>query len=176
MKEECVGHVQKKIGGRSLREYKRINRGKKLADGKSVGVIGRITDKVIDNIQTYYGLTIRRNKGILQGMKNVIIAILIHIVKDETASLEEQPAFCPKDETTWCTYWKDQTDKISFYNESKRLPYVLKEELESIFIRLSQDDLLKGAFWDSHKIKMSHFTVFFGGQCAKDVFLWEKKT
>jgi len=53
-KEECVGHVQKRMGS-ALRNYTQDNKGKKLADGKPVGGKGRLTDKVVDKMQNYYG-------------------------------------------------------------------------------------------------------------------------
>ena len=174
VKEECVGHVQKRIG-RSLREYKRINRGKRLVDGKSVGGAGRLTDKVIDSIQNYYGLAIRKNKGDLQGMKNAVTAILNHLVKDEKLSLEEQHAFCPKDRTTWCKYWKDQADKTTLYDESKRLPSAFKNELEPIFIRLSQTDLLERCLLGVTQNQNESLHSILWGQCAKTVFCGKRK-
>ena len=41
--------------GSGLREYKRKNKGRKLADGKPVGGIGRLIDAFIDIIQNNYG-------------------------------------------------------------------------------------------------------------------------
>ena len=61
-KEECVGHVQKRMGT-GLPEYKRKNRGRKLRDGKTVGGSNRLTDKVIDKMQNFYGQAIRNNCG-----------------------------------------------------------------------------------------------------------------
>ena len=52
-KEECVGHVQKRLGT-ALKSTKR----QKLADGKTVGGKGRLTDKIIDSMQNYYGQAI----------------------------------------------------------------------------------------------------------------------
>jgi hypothetical protein len=49
---------------------------------------------------------------------------------------------CPKSSDTWCKYWKDQNEKTSLYNEDNRLPQVFKKELEPIFTRLSNHDLL----------------------------------
>jgi hypothetical protein len=46
-KEECVGHVQKRLGT-ALRKYKADKKGKKLSDGKGVGGRGRFTDKIMD--------------------------------------------------------------------------------------------------------------------------------
>ena len=54
VKEECVGHVQKRTGT-ALRKYKKNMKGRKLADGKGVGGKGPLTNKVIDRIQNYYG-------------------------------------------------------------------------------------------------------------------------
>ena len=47
VKEECVGHIQKRIG-RALREYKKKMKGKTLQDGKAVSGKGRLTDVMVD--------------------------------------------------------------------------------------------------------------------------------
>ena len=93
-KEQCVGHVQKGMG-RSLREYKRKNRGSKLSDGKTVGRSERLTDEVVDKIQNFYGQAIRNNRGDLEGMKNDIWAIYGHTICDE-CPLEVQHSRCPQ--------------------------------------------------------------------------------
>jgi len=59
-KEECVGHVQKRMGTR-LRTYKKKMRGLKLSDEKTVGGGGRLTDKSIDKMQNFYGQCIRNS-------------------------------------------------------------------------------------------------------------------
>ena len=41
-KEDCIGHIQKRMGS-SLRNYKKMNN-KKLKDGLGVGGKGRLTD------------------------------------------------------------------------------------------------------------------------------------
>ena len=45
---------QKRLGS-GLRRYKKDAKGRKLADGKSVGGKGRLRDKCIDKMQNYYG-------------------------------------------------------------------------------------------------------------------------
>lgn len=72
-------------------------------------------------------------------MKTRIWAIVYQMIKDESSSLEEQHKLCPKGEDTWCKFWKDRTS----YKEDNRLPSVFIEELKPIFIRLTNDDLLK---------------------------------
>eukprot|EP00794_Sanderia_malayensis_P018529 gene18529-20390_t len=54
-KEECVGHVQKRLGT-ALRKYKVSMRGKKLRDGKTVGGKARLTDKVVDKMQNFWAM------------------------------------------------------------------------------------------------------------------------
>lgn len=77
VKEECVGHVQKRIGS-NLRELKRNLKGKKLSDGKPLIGKGRLTDKVIDTLQTYYDWAVREHHGDLQGMARAIWGGLMH--------------------------------------------------------------------------------------------------
>ncbi|KAK3917313.1 Replicase polyprotein 1ab, partial [Frankliniella fusca] len=62
-KIECTGHVQKRMGTR-LRALKKAMRGQKLSDGKTIGGAGRLTDKRIDQLSTYYGNAIRAAKDI----------------------------------------------------------------------------------------------------------------
>ena len=56
VKEECVGHVQKRLGT-ALRKYKSDMNGKKLSDEKTVGGKNRLTDKVNVELlwQSYQG-------------------------------------------------------------------------------------------------------------------------
>ena len=56
---------------------------KKRSDGKTVGGPGRLADKVINMMQSYYGKEIRGNKGNLEGMKSSIKATQHHMIKDE---------------------------------------------------------------------------------------------
>ena len=141
IKEECVGHVQKRLGT-ALRKYKADRKGKKLSDGKGVGGRGRLTDKIMDKMQNYYGKAIRGNKGDLLGMKRSIKAIQCHMIENTKVPMQEQHYYCPKDDNTWCKFWKEQLDDTVTYDQSNRLPEVFMEELAPIFTRLSQDNLL----------------------------------
>lgn len=140
-KEECQGHVQKRMGT-GLRELKKKLRGVKLADGKNVGGKNRLTDKMIDKLQNYYRLAIRRNTGDLEGMIDAIWAVYQHTIKETDTSLPEQHNKCSKTSDTWCTYWKSRFDRSLIYDESGRLPPVFREQLNPIFTRLSNRDLL----------------------------------
>ena len=134
-KEECVGHIQKRMGS-ALRRYKKNRKGTKLADGKSVGGAGRLTDDLINRIPNYFGQSIRNNKGDLTGMKSIIWAIFHHIVRDDTKTLAEQHAKCPRNR--WCKFWTNE----SSYNQSNRISSAFIPFLK-LFERLTSDDLLK---------------------------------
>jgi len=64
-KKECVGHVQKRMGSR-LRAVK------KNVKGLGRKGAGKLTDKVIADLTTYYGLAIRRHPNSAKDMKNAI--------------------------------------------------------------------------------------------------------
>ena len=51
-----------------LRELKRKLKGK-TSDGKVLGGKSRLTDKIIDKIQNYYGEAIRNNTDDIEGLK-----------------------------------------------------------------------------------------------------------
>ena len=137
VKEECVGHVQKRMGSR-MRNYKTKSRGLKLSDGKTVGGKGRLTDKAIDKIQNFYGQCIRNYVGDLEGMKDGVWAIFGHMICNDDLTLEEQHNLCPKGKDSWCKYWSDNKN----YNGSNRLPAVFIPELKPIFKDLTKENLL----------------------------------
>ena len=56
-KLECVGHIKKRLGTR-LRKLRNDLKGKKLEDGKSISGRGRLTEKAINVLQTYFGMAI----------------------------------------------------------------------------------------------------------------------
>ena len=139
-KEECVGHIQKRMGT-GLRESKRKKMGQKLADGKTVGGIGRLTAGVIDRIQNNYGEAIRTNNDV-QSMKNAVMAIYNHMIKDDNLSIMQQHRYCPKISSTWCKYWQDKLHNNGDYTEVGRLPPIFNSKLKYLFERLCDENLL----------------------------------
>ena len=76
-------------------------------------------------------------------MRTSIKAIQHHMIKNDQLTLEQQHHYCPKSSDTWCKYWKDKADGTKLYNEDNRLPEVFMKELDPLFTRLSNDDLLR---------------------------------
>ena len=65
-KEECIGHVQKRMGA-GLIELKRKMKEEKLDDGKGIGGKGRLTEKRIAEIQNNFGYAIREMRPCCYG-------------------------------------------------------------------------------------------------------------
>ena len=115
IKEECTGHVQKRMGG-GLHKLKRKRRVQKLSDGKGVGGTGRLTEGMIDWIQNI------QNSDI-DSMKKAINAILHHMIKDDTMSLAQQHMYCPRHGKTWCKV-RVPTMKVPDYQLYSKQNYV----------------------------------------------------
>ena len=169
-KEECVGHVQKRLG-RALRDYKQKNKGKKLSDGKGIGGKGRLTDKICDKMQNHYGTAIRSHSNDPDGMYESIWAIFKHMIKCDSESLEEQHRYCPKIQSTWCKFWKDGAK----YNEDKRLPSAFLEELRPIFVRLSEDKLLQRCLMGLTQNQNEAINGILWSNCPKTSFCGRQK-
>ncbi|GFV50450.1 uncharacterized protein TNCV_2082011 [Trichonephila clavipes] len=137
-KLECIGHVMKRMGSR-LRRFKAKMRGQKLSDGKVLCGKNRLTEASIDQLQTYYGLAIRRNLSSVKDMRQGIWAIFLHKI-----STDENPqhGFCPSGPDTWCRYKKAQLEN-KVYHHKHKLPVAVVEAIRPIFRDLSDPELLK---------------------------------
>lgn len=138
-KIECVGHVQKRMGA-ALRKLKANTKGK-LADGKTIGGKGRLTDKLIDKLTVFYGNAIRSNKNSVKDMRKAIWAVYCHI-----ASTDKEPLhlFCPTGKESWCKYQKFVANKQKGkFVHKKPLPPEVMKKVKTVFARLSEPSLLK---------------------------------
>jgi hypothetical protein len=139
-KKECVGHVQKRMGKR-LRDFKKKNSHKILADGKTIGGKGRLTGHAIDKIQIFYGIAIRRNASLgVRAMKTAIWAEFCHL-----GSTDEEPMhqLCPTGENSWCKYQLAKEKKEPYnHSDHTHLPPAVLNEIKPIFKDLSNPTLL----------------------------------
>ena len=77
----------------------------KLSDGKGLNGKGRLTKKVIDSLQNFYGMSIRANAGNIYQMKKSIASINHHCSANDDPA--DRHKYCPRDpDTTWCKYYK----------------------------------------------------------------------
>ena len=64
-----------------------------------------LTKKIINAMQTYYGMAIRQNVNSLYQMKKAVIAILFHC--SDNVNMEERHKFCPRVAESWCKFQAD---------------------------------------------------------------------
>lgn len=141
---------------------------KKLSDNKTIGGRGRLTDKVIDKLQIYYGLAIRRNKQNLEGMKREILAGLYH-----SASTDEDPQhqYCPQDKETWCKWQQAKQDSTRGpYNHKTPLPQAVIDTIKPIYTRLSQESLLKRCLDGHTQNNCESINSLIWQRCPKEKF------
>ena len=142
-KVECVGHIQKRMGGR-LRRKKKDLKGKKLADGKTIGGRNRLTDNLIDTFQRYYGKALRQNKGDLPGMEKAVKAIWNHYASTEDTPLHD---YCPEGPDSWCKWQCDQANGTNTFSPKNVAPAVMQEILptfEALWDRNLLQSVLEG--------------------------------
>lgn len=138
-KLECVGHVQKRMGTR-LRTLKDKCKKEKLSDGKPLSGKNRLTTAAVQKLQTFYGLSIRRNTHSVVEMKKAVWATYFHV-----QSTNEMPThqLCPNDELTWCKYKKAELESKSYdHGKHFHLPEAIMLKLKPIFKSLSDPELL----------------------------------
>ena len=87
-KEKCVGHAQKHVGS-SLRSLKKSLNGQKLDDGKPISGQRRLTDQMIDTLQTFYGSASRSYPTDLQSMAWAIWASFCHRASTDDNSIHQ---------------------------------------------------------------------------------------
>ena len=132
--------------GKRLCDLKKNAKGRTLADGKSIGGRGKLTDMEINKIQAYYCNAIRGNINNLVGMRSAVWAffyfyfILFFFHK---LSTDEKPChnFCLRD---WCPYKQaEATGTLQTFNHTNNLPEAIMEEVRPIFKDLARTEFLR---------------------------------
>ncbi|XP_070528568.1 uncharacterized protein [Cardiocondyla obscurior] len=134
-KKECVGHVQKRMGTR-LRNAKKNHKG---LGGKGVG---KLTDKIISELSTYYGLAIRRHPNSIEEMKKEIWATYYHKSSTDEKSQHQN---CPTGTDSWCKWRKTEAASTleNFHHDNPPLGDNVLEIIKPIYEELSSDELLE---------------------------------
>ena len=167
IKEECVGHVQKRLGT-GLRELKRTWKGKKLDDGKLIGGAGRLTDKMADTLQTYYGMAIRSNPHSVKDMTTAIWAGIMHRCSTDD---EPQHQWCPPGEDSWCK-WQclKVTGRQHEYQHSNSIPKAVFDKMQPLYWRLADKQLLDRCQLGATQNANESFNSVLWSMCPKEQF------
>ena len=144
--------------------------GKKLSDGKGILGKARRTDKIINKMQHYYGMTIRQNTLSLQN--NDKEKALYSMKKSVLATLWdcwERHAFCPRESNSSCKYWQNGGNED--YKSSANLPKIIKDLLKPIFLDLRDDNLLFQCLEGTTQNPNEAFNQVIWKKCVKDIFI-----
>ena len=168
MKEECVGHIQKRVGTR-LRALKKKLGTKQLSDGKPIGGPGRLPDRVIDMLQTYFGMAVRSNTTDLQAMAKACWAALMHKVTD--ANDKNRHWFCPPGPDSWCGYqqWKAGAVEEEYVPKDS-IAFAIFEELKPIWQSLTDKKLLQKCLRGATQNRNKSFNGMLWSICPKTKF------
>ena len=131
----AFGHVQKRVGYR-LRTCKSDYKSTLLSDHKKLSGAGRLTNKVTNTLQNYYGMVIRSNVGNLYQMKKGIAPIIHHCyeylvkvdvsdkkVRDDNARYK----FCHEGLESWCKYQKQKVAGEILYKPKTNIPEAVRD-------------------------------------------------
>jgi len=165
-KLECIGHIQKRMG-RRLRNLKKSMSGQKLYDGKVIGGRNRLTNTVIDKLQKYYGLAIRRGVGSLDDMKRNIWATYFHKLSTDESP---QHGLCPTGPDTWCTYNKAKFLKQP-HKHKDNIPKTVMLAIKQIYTDLSQPELLKKCLHGRTQNQNESFNNIIWSKIPKNTFI-----
>lgn len=133
-KLECILHVKKRMGSR-LRSEKKKNKG---IGGKGPG---KLTDRLINDLQNYYGLAITRNTDSVERMKEAIWATYYH-----KCSIDANPqhTYCPAGVTSWCAWRRAEAEgKLENFTHDPPLSKKVQQIIKPIYEDLSKDELLE---------------------------------
>ena len=166
VKEECVGHVQKRMGSH-LRNLKHSMRGQRLDDGKHIGGQGRLTDNVIDILQTYYGNAIRSHPNDIHGMGKEVWAALFH-----RASSDDKPQhmFCPEGVNSWCGWQLVKAGKKDAYQHHDILPPAVVAAIKPTYNHLTTRSLLLRCLRGATQNQNESFNGMIWSLCPKTSF------
>ena len=159
-KAECIGHIQKRVGSR-LRKLKK-------KEGK---LLSKLTHKIINKMQNYFGIAIRNNNTSVDDMKKAIGAVLYHC--SEANDPEARHMYCDRTEGTWCKYWKSNI-MGTIYNEKPGIPRAVKLKITPIFEDLSKDELLERCLHGNTQNNNEAINAIIWKKLPKDIFVGRK--
>ena len=138
VKEDCIGHIQKRIGTK-LREVKRTWKGRKLSDQKGIGGKQRLTNNRINSYQVYYGKAMRNNLGNIDAASDAVMAIFYHSISTDS---KPQHHLCPDTPTSWCGFRQSVRLNKAFKHKPAR-PGAVAELVKPVFEALPDKSIAR---------------------------------
>ncbi|EDO33469.1 predicted protein [Nematostella vectensis] len=125
-------------------------------------------DAMIDKLQIYYGIAIRSNLDDLKGMKKAIYATLFHCASNDKVVLHD---YCPDGSNSWCGYKRDSANKTKTFKHGSGLPKDIIALMKPIYLRLSDDELLKKCLHGKTQNQNESFNAMIWQRVPKEVFV-----
>lgn len=131
-KEDCINHVQKRMGS-ALRGL--ITKGKK---GQPLGGRGGLTQELIKRLTSYYGMALRSHSNVAD-MQRAVMATFYHVT-----STDEEPhhELCPPGPMSWCRHRAAEAQGEPQPAHKYRLTSHVAAALLPVYQRLSEPQLL----------------------------------
>ncbi|KYQ56969.1 hypothetical protein ALC60_04084 [Trachymyrmex zeteki] len=130
-KNECVGHVQKRMDSQ-LRNIKK----KEKLGGKN-----RLTEALIKKLTIFYGLAIRRHVNSVTDIRKAIFATLNHYCSSDESPRHDN---CPPGADSWCKWRQAESrnELATYKHEDQVIDNNIEKHLRPIYEKLSTEDLL----------------------------------
>lgn len=179
-KWECVNHVAKRLGTglRNLCKQTVIKVGKGKSTKTILGGKNKLTGKVIENLQFYFGLSIKRKVNTTpEEMKNEVMSSFYHCSSTDTDLKHD---LCPLSNDSWCFYQKaiangekppsHKTMKVHF-----TLPDEQLELVKEVYERLSSNEMMQRCLRGLTQNPNESFHSRIWRYCPKHVNATKKK-
>lgn len=135
-KEDCVNHVEKRMGT-ALRNLISKQKG---TGTESLGGRGKLTGDLVAKLTSYYGWALKSNKGDIKAMHRAVMATYHHVTSNDQVS---NHSLCPTGQDSWCRQNAAQAKGEPIPKHRHNLPPHVCKALSPIYERLSDEKLLE---------------------------------
>ncbi|KAM7297060.1 hypothetical protein ISCGN_022214, partial [Ixodes scapularis] len=132
VKEECLNHVQKRMGT-ALRNL--VQKSDKPLSGK-----GKLTKALIYKLTGYYGWALRNNSKDVAAMQRAVMATYHHVTSTDQ---EPHHELCPEGAQVWCFHRVAEAKGEPQPQHKHKLPAYVAAAMLPVYQRLSQVSLLQ---------------------------------
>lgn len=134
-KEDCINHVQKRMGA-ALRNLLQKHKSEGM---RGLGGKGRLTADLINKLSAYYGRALKSHCGDVDAMQRAVMATYHHVTSTDSCS---NHSLCPSGKDSWCRHnaatAKGEPQPRHKYN----LPADVAKALLPVYERLADVKLL----------------------------------
>lgn len=163
-KLECIGHVKKRM---TARLKKACQDKTKLSDGKPLGGRSRLTDGIIQQLQSFYRNAIVNNQDCETKMARAVWATWFHYYSTDSHPSHQ---LCPIGETSWCKYNK-AIARGEQYSHKAKIPQACLLAIKPIYKDLAHPDLLKKCKHGKTQNPNESFNSIVWSRIPKTVFV-----